>query len=262
VALVAFVRTALVALAIVFVPQGIWSALIALNLKTTPRIPWAVLLVALVIWIITKRRLPRVNKVPWPVLRWAWLAGACALVALVGYWITLASFVRMPGSVLPDLTGIPWWTVWLAVATGAAISPLCEQTGLWGYWQMALERQFPAPTAIIVTAIAFAVLPHPPLGAVLWPKLIFFFLTGVTFSTMACLTDSILPGLTVHAGSLLTFFVFVWPQDAQRPLIHDAGLHGWGWVHITQAAGFSLLAWWAFRRLRDAHVKVQYRRLP
>jgi membrane protease YdiL (CAAX protease family) len=259
-------RSALVALTITFLPQGIWSALIGLNLRVTPRIPWAVAAVVVAVWLIarylqTRRRSadepgnrhrpPRASVVSRPVLLWSWLAGGCSLIALVGYWIVLASFVGMPGSVLPDLSGYPWWTAALAIVTGAAISPLCEQAGLWGYWQVELERQFSGRTAILVTAITFAVLPHPPAHAALWAKWFFFFLTGLMFSTMAFVTDSILPGLTVHAVSLLTFFVLVWPYDAHRSLVTDAGTNVWLWAHLAQAALFSILACWAFRRLRQ-----------
>lgn len=258
-------RSAAISLAIAFVPQGIWSALIVENLRTTPAVPWATAVVVLAIWFVARylksrrqpidgsavrRRPPRANLVSRPVLLSAWLAGAFAVVALTGYWIVLASFVRMPGSVLPDLTAYPWWTAALAVVTGAAISPMCEQAGLWGYWQVALEREFSALTAIICTAVVFAILPHPPVHAPLWPKWLFFFLTGCTFSTLAYLTDSILPGLAVHAVALFTFFVFVWPHDAQRPLFAETGPNEWLWIHIAQAAIFSMLAYGAFQRLR------------
>jgi membrane protease YdiL (CAAX protease family) len=193
----------------------------------------------------------RANAVARPVLLWAWLAGGCAVVALAGYWIILASLVRLPGSVLPNLSGYPWWTASLSVATGAAISPLCEQAGLWGYWQVALEREYSAGIAIAVTAIAFALLPHPPAAAPLLPKCLFFVLTGLTFSVIAFLTNSILPGLAVHVVSLLTFFVFVWPFDPQRSLVADAGIDGWLRLHIAQAVVFSIAALWAFRRLTE-----------
>lgn len=248
--IVALVRTALIALAIAFVPQGIWSALILANLRITPAVPWAVAVMAAGLWLAVRyRRLPRTNTVSRPVLTWAWIAGTCAIVALVGYWIVLASLVRMPGSVLPDLSGYPWWTAALAVVAGAAISPLCEQAGLWGYWQRALERDFSTPTALFVTAIAFAVLPHPPLPAPLWPKWLFFFLTGLTFAMMASLTDSILPGLAVHGVALLTFFVLVWPSDPGRRLVLESGPDGWFWSHAAQAVLFTGAACWAFRRL-------------
>lgn len=248
----AHARTALIALAITLVPQGIWSALIVANLKTTPTVPWAVGIAAAVLWLVVRylRDWNRATRVSRPVLFWAWTAGACALVALTGCWIVLASFVRMPGSVLPDLSGYPWWTVVLAVGTGAAISPLCEQVGLWGYWQAALERRYSGAAAIMVTAIAFALLPHPPFLAPLWPKWIFFFLTGLMFSTMARLSGSILPGLAVHVASLLVFFVLVWPFDPQRPLVGEVGSVGWLWLHTAQVAAFGLAAIWAFRRLR------------
>lgn len=267
---IALARSALVALAITFVPQGIWSVLIGVNLNRTPHVPWAVVLAAVAIGLVARYSLarpqtdalenrsrpPRANAISRPVLMWSWVAGACALTALVGYWISFASLVRMPGSVLPDLSGYPWWTAWLAVATGAALSPLCEQIGLWGYWQVALEERFSVRTAVFVTALTFAVLPHPPAHAVLWPKWFFFFLTGLTFSTMAAVTGSILPGLSVHAVSLLTFFVLVWPYDAGRPLVSETGADGWLWIHIAQAAIFSFLACWAFRRLSQVSVRV------
>jgi len=258
-------RSALISLAIAFVPQGIWSALIVLNLRTTPAVPWATLVVILAVWWVARavsrrpqpagdvgmrRRPPRANLVARPVLFWAWLAGALAVVALVGYWIVLASIVRMPGSVLPDLAAYPWWTAVLAVATGAAISPLCEQTGFWGNWQVALEREFSPVTAIVCTALVFALLPHPPGQAPLWPKLVLFFLTGCTFSVMAYLTDSILPGLAVHAVALFTFFVFVWPHDAQRPLVAETGADAMFWIYVAQAIIFSILTYWAFQRLK------------
>ena len=257
-------RSAVISLAIAFVPQGIWSALIVANLRTTPAVPWATAGVVLAIWFVarylnsrpqpihgseTRRRPPRANLISRPVLLSALLAGALAVVALTAYWIVLASFVRMPGSVLPDLTAYPWWTAGFAVVTGAAISPMCEQAGLWGYWQVALERDFSGLTAIVCTAVVFAILPHPPVHAPLWPKWLFFFLTGCTFSTMAYLTDSILPGLAVHTVALFTFFVFIWPHDARRPLFAETGADEWLWIHIAQAAIFSALAYSAFQRM-------------
>lgn len=260
----AFLRVALAALAIMFLPQGIWSALIALNLRTTPRFPWAVVVVLIAATLVVRslwsavdssnhrHAPPRMAGVTKTVLAWSCLAGACALVALVGLWIVLASLVRMPGTVLPDLSRYPRWTAALAIATGAAISPLCEQIGLWGYGQVVLERRFPAPVAIVTTALVFAVLPHPPSQAALWPKWLFFFSTGLMFSMMAYVTDSIVPGLIVHAVSLLTFFVFVWPFDPQRPLVTSAGADIGFAMRVGQTVVFGSACVWAFTRVRKA----------
>jgi hypothetical protein len=80
----------------------------------------------------------------------------------------------MPGSVLPPLSGYPWWTAALAIGTGAAISPLCEQVGLWGYWRGARTEVFRAcgdrrhRDRIRAPAA-------PARSAPLWPKWLFFF---------------------------------------------------------------------------------------
>jgi hypothetical protein len=69
----------------------------------------------------------------------------------------------------------------------------CVSAGIWGYLQGGLERHVSGTTAVIVTALVFALLPHPPAGMESVPRVLFFFL--VIFSTMAHLKNSILPGL-------------------------------------------------------------------
>jgi membrane protease YdiL (CAAX protease family) len=261
---VALIRTVIVAIAITLVPQGVWSALIVLNLRVAPEVPWAVVTMAFLLiaggqylrgaWgpqrsAAARRRSLRATVVPSRVFAWAWLAGGLSMMALGGAWIVLASVTRMPGSVLPDLSKYPRWTAALSVAMGALISPLCEQAGIWGYWQESAERRWPPATAMILTALLFALGPHPPAGAPLVPKMLFFFLTGLTFSAMAYFTESILPAVPVHAIGLLVFFVGVWPSDPERPLVFTAGPDAWFWIHAAQLIVFAALAYWAFHKL-------------
>lgn len=263
-AVIALTKSAIVALAITFVPQGVWSALIVANLRTVPAIPWSVVVMTLLLiaaaqylrgrWgsratAATRRQSLRATVVSREMFAWAWLAGGLAIVALVGIWIVLASLVRMPGSVLPDLSAYPRVTAVLAVAMGALISPLCEQAGIWGYWQGELERRWSGVAAIVVTSVVFALLPHPPAGMPFAPKLIAFFLAGLIFSTMAYLTNSILPAIPVHGLGLLVFFVLVWPNDPARPLVATSGTDVWFWIHVAQVVVFAALAVWVFGRL-------------
>lgn len=258
-------RALVVAGAIGLLPQGIWSTLLLVNLRASPRVPWGIPAMILLLSVLgqylngrwppastsaARHRLLRASRVPRSVLVWTWLAGLLAVLALSSCWMVLASLTRMPGSVLPDLSGYPWWTAGLAVAMGAAISPLCEQAAFFGYWQVTLERELAPQAAIIVAALTFAVLPHPPFHAALWAKLPFFFLTGLTFSLMAYYSRSIIPGLGVHVVALLTFFLFVWPGDRTRQLVTDVGPTGWFWAHVAQTIGFAALAFYAFWRVR------------
>ncbi len=244
--------------------QGVWAALIVSNLATTPTIPWAVAVIALFPWLEwqylggrwwprstshLRRRDLRANPVAVRALTLALLAGSLSVVALAGLWIVSATLVRMPGNVLPDMSAYPPLTAALAVGMGSLVSPLLEQAGIWGYAQVILERQFRGVIAVLITSALFAVGPHPPLDSPLWPKLLFYFFTGVTFGTMAYLTNSILPGLLVHILSIVTFFTLVWPHDASRRLIGEGGADVWFWIHVAQTVFGGTLAVLVFGRL-------------
>jgi len=164
------VRAAVAAFVIALVPQGVWSALIVINLRVSPRMPWAVGLMAVLLWAMWRylggsfpphrtsewRRLHlRAVLLAPRLLAWAFLAGALSLIALTGYWIVLARIIRMPGSVLPRMANVPRAVIMLAVVTGAAISPLCEQIGIWGYGQVILRRDFTRRTAILRSRSSF-----------------------------------------------------------------------------------------------------------
>jgi hypothetical protein len=144
---------------------------------------------------------------------------------------------------------LPWPIVALAVGMGALISPICEQAGIWGYGQTMLRREFTASAAVVISALIFAVAPHPPFHVPLLPKIAFFFFTGLTFSALAELTNSILPGLMVHILGLLSFFTLIWPNDPARRLVSDGGADIWFYAHAAQVVGFALLASLAFSRL-------------
>src|SRR5690242_13091182 len=257
---IAIIRAAVIAVLIGLVGQGAWSALVAINLKLTPAIPWAVAIMAAVLWAMwqylggrwwprsnadLRRRLLRANPVRLELFAWAIAAGASSVIALAGLWVASAQMVRLPGSVLPAMSQYPRATVLLMVAMGALVSPILEQASFWGYCQKMLERDFPAPAAVAITAALFAVLPHPPFGAPILLKLVFFFLIGASFGAIAYLCNSILPSLAVHIGGILAFFTVVWPDDATRPM----GANGWFWLHLGQALVFAALAAFVFRRL-------------
>lgn len=255
---------AILGIVIALFGQGVWSALIAANLATTPAIPWAVAVMAVVLWLIwqylggrwwpqstsdARRRRLRANALPANVFGWALLAGALSIVALAGWWLLVSRLAEIWGSVLPDMSTYPWLTTALAVTMGTLVSPILEQAGFWGYCQAMLEREFSGPTAVVVTAILFALLPHPPMHVVLWPKLILFFFTGLTFGVMAYLTKSILPGMLVHIFGLLAFFTLVFRAQASQ-IAAQPRAEAWLWIYAAQMLVFATLAIVAFARLR------------
>jgi membrane protease YdiL (CAAX protease family) len=263
--LVAIVWSAILAFVILAFGQGVWAALFISNLKTSPQIPWAVVVMAVVLWVMWKylggkwwprstsearHRYLRARCVSGRAFVWAMLAGALSIVALSGYWIVMFQLVKMPANALPDMSSYPLLTIVLMRVMASLVSPLTEEAGFRGYCQAILEREFRGPAAVVISSVLFA-LAHFTQGF-FWPKLLVYFLAGLVFGVTAYLTNSILPGIPVHILADMTFFALVWPHDAARRLVWDGGGDGWFWLHAAQAVAFTALAIFAFRRLAHA----------
>jgi membrane protease YdiL (CAAX protease family) len=260
---VAILKAGFLGFVIIVFGAGIWSALVTANLSLSPKLPWAVPVMVLVLWLMwqylggwswphgtsqARRLLLRANPVSGRVFAWALAAGILSVIALAGFWIVLTQLVKMPPNALPDFSRYPWFTVAAMILMGSVAAPLTEEPAFRGYCQVILEREFSAPMAVAISSILFA-LAHGPTQGFVWPKLLFYFLVGVVFGSIACLTNSIVPAIPSHAIGLVIFFSLVWPHDAARRLVWEGGADLWFWVHLAQAIVFTLPAAWAFRRL-------------
>jgi membrane protease YdiL (CAAX protease family) len=261
----------LLALAITILAGGIWSALLVTNLRSSPAVPWSVPAMALLLWLAwnylggsgwprstseARHRYLRANRKSGQTYLWALVAGVLSVVALAGTWIVLFRLVKMPPNALSDVSSYPRITVALMILMGSLVSPLMEEAGFRGYFQVALEREVRAPLAVVISSVVFA-LAHGPTQGFLWPKLLFYFLVGIAFGATAYVTNSTLPAIPVHFVGLLVFFTLIWPRDTARRLVLQSGTDNWFWIHAAQAIVFTVLAVWAFRRL----VKVSSRTL-
>jgi membrane protease YdiL (CAAX protease family) len=241
---------------------GIWAALV----NVSPAVPWAVPVMALVLWLMwqylggsywprgtsqARRLCLRANAVSAKAFAWALLAGTLSVLAFAGFWIVMFQLVKMPENALPDFSRYPLFTVVSMILMASVAAPLTEEPAFRGYCQVILEREFSGPVAVVISSALFA-LAHGPIQGFLWPKLLFYFLVGVVFGATAYLTNSILPAIPGHVIGLLIFFTLVWPHDAARRLVWEGGPDIWFWMHGSQAIMFTALAVWAFRRLAKA----------
>lgn len=249
------VRSGVTAFLILAFGQGLWGAMAFLNLKISPAIPWAVAVMAPLLWLMWKylsntearRAYLRANAVPGRVFAWAVVAGVLSIVAFSGYWIMMFQLFKMPGNLVPDTSQYPLPTLVALLVMGSLAAPLSEEAAFRGYAQTMLERNFRAPTAVVVSSIMFA-LAHLTQGFLL-PKLFVYFLAGLAFGVTAYLTKSILPGIAVHIIADLTFFTLVWPHDTTRRLVTAGGADAWFSIHAVQAVLFTGLAIVAYMRL-------------
>lgn len=273
--IMAIAWSTIVAFLILGFAQGVWAALLGSNLQTSPAIPWAAPAMAVLLWLAwqwlggkwwpsstseARRHYLRAHLVSLPTLAWTLLAGALSIVALAGYWIVMFQLVKMPGNVIPDRSRYPLLTVALTVVMSSLVSPLSEEAAFRGYCQVILEREFRGPAAVVISSILFA-LAHVTHG-LLWPKLLVYFLAGVTFGVTAYVTKSILPGIAVHIMADLTFFTLVWPHDTARRLVGEGGADAWFWIHAAQAIIFTAPAILAFRRLAKVTERQRGSRIP
>jgi membrane protease YdiL (CAAX protease family) len=254
---------ALASLILTLLPGGVWSGLLAANLKTGIALPWAVPAAVGLLWLgwryaggrgpprstsQARRRYRRANPVSAQVWGWALAANGLALVAFCGLWIVLFQLVKAPGNPTNIFAGYPAATVILIVVTGAVVGAVSEEVGIRGYLQGALERTLPAPAAILVAALVLTP-GHALTQGFVWSTLLFYVLVDVAYGATAYLTNSVYPGMVAHAAGLTVFFLLIWPHDATRRLVGAGGADAWFWLHVLQAAGFGALAIAAFARL-------------
>ncbi len=259
----AVVRFGILALVITILAGGIWTALLITNLVTSPTIPWAIIVMALLLWLMwqyldgkgrppstseARHRYLRARPVSLQVFAWALMAGGLSIVALIGFWIVLFQLVKAPGNTLPDFSHYPPASVALVLFMSSLVGGVTEESGFRGYFQSVLEREFNGAAAIVIAAFVMAPA-HGATQGFVWTTLLFYFCVDVIFGMMAYLTKSILPGIVVHIIGLLTFFMLVWPYDATRRLVSAGGADAWFWAHTAQAIIFTVLAVIAFRQL-------------
>jgi membrane protease YdiL (CAAX protease family) len=250
------------AFAIVLVGQTLWGALVMANLKLTPAAPWAALAMPLVLaalvaflagrgwptWGAQARR-GLVPLAPVSGRAWAWalIAGVAGDAVGAALWTVLASLVRVPPNALPDTHGVPLLTL-IPILIVSVVAPLLsEEIAFRGYAMGLLRRRFAPIPALVITSVLFAAA-HLTQGLYA-PKLLVYFLAGLSFGFIALRTGSLLPAMVAHGLADLTFFTLVWPHDASRRLIGEGGADGWFYASVAILAVATPLALVAFRQL-------------
>jgi hypothetical protein len=207
----AVVWSGALAFVLTVVAGGVWTVLLISNVATTPAIPWAVVVMALLLWLMwqylggkwrprstsqARHRYLRAKPVSGQVFAWAMVAGFLSVVAMVGYWVMLFQLVKIPARVLQNFSGSSLLTVVLVLVMAALVSSLAEEVGFRGtsraYWN---NRR------------------------------------------------------AARSRSWLRLCTLVWPYDAHRRLIWKTGGNTGFWLIVVQAIVFSILAFGQLARI-------------
>jgi membrane protease YdiL (CAAX protease family) len=252
--IVAFLWSGAVAFVIVLVGQGVWGILVTANLKATPSLPWAVPVMAIVLFVMwkylggkwwpsktseTRRRCLRANPVARNVLLLSLAAGSAGVVALAGYWICLSQLAKFPPNQLPDTSKYPTLTVLPMLIMACIAAPIAEEAAFRGYCWTTLERQFRPTSVVVLSSLLFA-LAHFTQGRAL-AKLLVYFLAGILFAGVAYAANSVWASVPVHALADLVAFTLLWPRDPTRQAVFRGGPNVWFWIHAAQALIFTVI---------------------
>lgn len=270
------IRAVLMGFAVLLVGVLPWSGLVAVNVKMSPSIPWAVPPMALYGWLLVKylngwgwprstAELRRLDLRLRPLSRGVWLwslaaggSGASALLVLGFVGLRLGTVRAAAFDQYAQLAAHPAWSVFLLLLMSAIVAGTVEEAAFRGYMQAPIERRHGIVPAIGTVGIIYYAAHFAPLAS-----LPLFFLGAVVFGLLAYLTGSILPGIILHAGVDTVSFLWSWSHYEQAKRLaaapvwragFDAGL----WVSVCLAVVLGIASFCGYRAL--ARVTTDVRR--
>jgi membrane protease YdiL (CAAX protease family) len=264
------VRAVLTGVAVLLVGVLPWSSLVAVNVKMTPSIPWAVPVMALYGFLLLKylngwgwprssAELRRLNLRLRPLSRGVWLwslaaggSGASALLVLGFVGLRLGTVPAASFDQYAQLAAYPAWSVLSLLLMSAIVAGTVEEAGFRGYMQAPIERRYGIVPAIGTVAIIYYAAHFAPLTS-----LPLFFLGAVVFGLLAYLTGSILPGMICHAGVDTVGFLWAWSHHEQAKRlaaapVWRAGFDAAFWVSVCLAVVLGVASFCAYRVLAIA----------
>jgi len=164
--------------------------------------------------------------------------------------------VKLPQQQLTATEPIPQVTLFFLLLMGSAVAGIVEEAAFRGYMQEPIEKRHGPVIAILLTGVlfGFAHFSHPETTTMLMP-----FYTGVAavYGMIAYLTNSILPGMLLHAvGDVFGGLDLVirgqseWQTSVTPvPLIWETGADNSFWISCVIFILALVAATWAYHSL-------------
>lgn len=249
-----------------------WALLASANQKLWPSVPWAVPPTVLYLWLFwrytggagwprstaeARRVNRRANDLSGDVWGAALLAGTLGLVAVVLLLSVMGRFVVLPQQQLPDIARVPALTLFFLLITSAAVAGIVEEASFRGYMQRPIELRHGPVVAILVMGMLFGLahFTHREVTVTLMPH---YLAAASVYGALSYLTNSILPGVVLHAGgnAFLGFFDLLAQGPIgfevplrPAPLIWETGADAAFWVSLTFLLIVTAAAVWAYAAL-------------
>ncbi len=151
-------------------------------------------------------------------LRWnwprPWPLGMVAGVA-VAFAVEYASFyLPIPKSLPIDKLFQDRQVVWLLAVFGVTLAPLVEELFFRGFLYPVLARRLGMATAVLLTALGFALI-HTQQLAAAWAPMLVLLVVGVVFTLARALSGSLAVSLLMHMSYNFTIFAILFVATDQ-----------------------------------------------
>ena len=247
------------------------------NLRVFVSVPWAILPMALYLWLYwrylngagwpeataeLRRTSLRANPLSGEVWSMSLVAGFVGLAALLPLLGIMSRLVELPAESEPITMPpqMPFVTAFLLLVMSSIVAGVVEEAAFRGYMQGPIERRHGPIVAILVNGTLFGLAHYNHHPASVFAMLPFYIAVAAVYGGLAYVTNSILPGLVLHAGGdvftltrLWTTGQPEWQVSATHPgLIWDTGPDA---AFLRSVVVFALLAaaaLWAYSELARA----------
>jgi membrane protease YdiL (CAAX protease family) len=253
-----------------------WVMFVSANQKVLTSIPWAVIPTSLWLWVFwrylrgegwprstseARHSSLRANSLSGDAWTAAIIAGILGFMALMPLLGLMGKLVVLPSESQPINVSpqIPFFTVFILLVMAAIVAGVVEEAGFRGYLQGPIERRHGPIVALLTTGALFGVLHfthHPDSVLAMMP---YYLAVAGIYGGLAYVTNSIWPGLVLHAGG----DVFVlnrlwltgkpeWQQTSEPPkLIWESGPDAAFWGYLVAFLVLGAATVWAFVALRE-----------
>lgn len=211
--------------AVLLVGEAVWLRLIAAYAQHPTPFPWFVPAMALLLglaaaWMIWRSRsdrrhwsaYARLNAVPLRSFGLALIAGWSTFFAGAGAYIAYRMQSGLGGEVPMTLPPGPKSAIIAGLAMAAIVAGTIEEISVRGFIQGRLEKAFGLVPAIAVSGLVWGLFhtnhsyfDTTALDVAIWLGI--FMTVSAMLGTIAQRTNSVLPGMVVHAGFDATYFV-------------------------------------------------------
>jgi membrane protease YdiL (CAAX protease family) len=251
-----------------------WSLFVTANQRLLSNVPWAILPTALFLWLFwrylkgegwpratsaarhTSLRANALSADAWAMAIFAGILGFVALFPLLGL---LSRLVTLPAESQPISVpaGMPFVTVFFLLVMASIVAGVVEEAAFRGYMQVPIERRHGPVVAILLSGAFFGLAHYTHHPAGVFAMLPYYLAVSAIYGGLSWATNSILPGLVLHAGGDIFEMQRLWATGQPEwqlsakapPLVWETGVDAafGGYAAAFIVAGSAAV--WAFAAL-------------